>query len=334
MKRLLLVLLAAAPLFGQTVTGRFAAGETYLEPERNAPPATSRMFVRNSDGQGVDLPATGQGGMIIVVNDRNNAAPQLRTPGGDSSSSSVQRFSVDSAGHDVLHIERTIAGRYRMSGISKGTTVIASEPDSSVTMTTTVGPLSRSAGEAVTLEAQLRDGEQAIEGGNVIAHLIAPDGSEQESIVLKPAGNGSYAATVKDIDATPGFWSVRYDASGVSMSGAEFARTSSNQFMNERASARLGIVRMRRDGDTLRVTANANVLEAGNYRLDVIVASSRDEKGERAGIAWGESQQTLTPGLNRLSIELPGVTTDDVFVDVRLLALDSMGVAGRVTLGE
>src|SRR5436190_10304462 len=118
MKKLLCTLLFAAPLFGQTVTGRFAPGEQYVEPERNAPPATSRMFVRAADGQGVDLPATGQGGMIVVVNDRQQTSgAKLRTPAGDSTSPSIQRFAVDADGHEVLHIDKPVAGRYHVNGV-------------------------------------------------------------------------------------------------------------------------------------------------------------------------------------------------------------------------
>jgi len=337
MKRMaiLLTLLFVAPLFGQTATGRFTPGERYVEPERNAPAATSRMFVRVSDGQGVDLPATGDGGgMIVVVNDpRGAAAAMLRTPSGNTSSQSVQRFSVDSKGQDVLHVDRTMAGRYRVTGIGSGVTVIASEPDSRLTMTTTVGPLSRTAGQPVTFSATLRDGETPVSGARVVARLTAPGGVAGDAIVLADRGNGEYSATVNDLpSATSGFWTARYDADGVTSQGVEFARTGSNDFMNERASARLGTVRAKVTGDTLHVTASADVLTPGRYRFDVIVATTRDAAGERHGIAWGEAERTLDAGNAQLTIDIPGVSNDDVFLDVRLLSLDAMGVAGRVVV--
>jgi len=334
MKRILCTLLFAAPLFGQTATGRFAPGETYAAPERNAPPATSRMFVRAADGQGVDLPASGQGGMIVVVNDREQKSAKLRTPAGDSASRNVSRFAVDAEGHEVLHIDNPIAGRYHVSGISAGALVIAAEPDSRLTMTTTVGPLSRNAGDPVTLHAELRDGDDAVAGAQVVAHLTTPDGKDGDSIALADKGNGVYEALVAELPSRAnGFWSVRYDADGVTNHGVEFARTGSNQFMNERAGARLGNVHARVDGNTLHVTASADVLEAGHYRFDVIVASRGEQRGERLGVAWGESAQTLDARTNQLSIDIPlsGERASDLFLDVRLLNLDSMGVAGRVT---
>jgi hypothetical protein len=337
MKRILCTLLFAAPIFGQTATGRFAPGESYVAPERNAPPATSRMFVRTSDGQGVDLPATGQGGMIVVIGDRGQSSPRLRTPAGDSSSRSIRRFAVDADGHNALHIDQTIAGRYHVSDVGAGATVIAAEPDSRLTMMTTVGPLSRMPGDRITLQATLRDGDDAMTGAQVFAHLTAPDGTEGKSIALADKGNGVYEAIVDELPSrTSGFWSVRYDADGVNAHGVEFARSGSNQFMNERASAHLGGIQSRIVGDHLHVTASADVVESGRYRFDVIVASSRDANGERRGLAWGEAEQTLGTGASELSIDIPlsGVRAEELFLDVRLLNLDSMGMAGRQTLGD
>jgi len=333
MKRILFTLLFAAPMLAQTVTGKFAQGESYVEPQRNAPPATSRMFVRGADGQGVDLPATGQGGMLIVVGDGHASSAKLRTPAGDSTSRSVQHVAVDADGHEVVHIDRTIAGRYHVTSIGSGTTVVAAEPDSTLTLTTTVGPLSRMPGDPLTLHATLRDGDDAIDGARVVAHLVAPDGKVGDELALASKGNGEYEATVSDLPSSAnGFWSVRYDAGGFTAHGVEFARSGSNEFMNERGSARLGNVRMTVDGDTLHVTADADVLQPGRYRFDVIVASRKDASGERRGIAWGESEQTLDHGAKQLAIDIPGVRASDVFVDVRLLNLDAMGLAGRVTL--
>jgi len=334
MKRILCTLLFAAPLFGQVATGRFAQGETYVEPERNAPAATSRMFVRNANGQGIDLPATGQGGMIIVVNDRQPKSAKLRTPIGDSSSKSVQRFAIDAEGHEVLHIDQTIAGRYHVSDVAPGATVIAAEPDSALAMITTVGPLSRMPGDSITLHATLRDGDDSVSGAQVVAHLTAPDGTAGDSIALADKGHGEYEAVIAELPSRAnGFWSVRYDADGVTAHGVEFARTGSNQFMNERNSAHLGGIRSRVENGMLHVTANAEIAEAGRYRFDVIVASGRDKSGERRGLAWGEAAQTLERGATQLSLDIPldGVAASDLFLDVRLLNLDSMGMAGRET---
>jgi len=335
MKPILVTLLFAAPLFGQTVTGKFAAGETYVEPERNAPAATSRMFVRANDGQGVDLPATGQGGMIIVINDRMPKSARLRTPAGDTSSESIQHFAVDAQGNEVLHITNTIAGRYHVSDVGAGASVVAAEPESRLTMTTTVGPLSRMPGDAITLHATLRDGDDAVSGAQVIARLATPDGKEGDAIALIDKGNGEYEAVIAELPSRAnGFWNVRYDAGGVTAHGVEFARTGSNQFMNERLSARLGRINSRVEGDVLHVTADASVMEAGRYRFDVIVASTPDANGARQGVAWGEAAQTLERGRNELTIDIPlaGHSAGEMFLDVRLLNLDSMGLAGRKTI--
>jgi hypothetical protein len=337
MKRILCTLLFAAPLLGQTVTGKFAAGEQYVEPERNAPAATSRMFVRANNGQGVDLPATGQGGMIIVINGRAAKSARLRTPAGDSSSDTIQHFAVDSEGNEVLHIANTIAGRYHVSDPGAGTSVVAAEPDSRLTMTTTVGPLSRMPGDPLTLHATLRDGDAAVTGAQVLAHLTTPDGKEGDAIALADKGNGEYEAVVAELPSrTNGFWNVRYDADGVTAHGVEFARTDANQFMNERASARLGRINSRVENGVLHVTASANVIEAGHYRFDVIAASTPDANGARQGIAWGESAQLLERGATELAIDIPldGAHAGELFLDVRLLNLDSMGLAARQTVGE
>src|SRR5213075_3036140 len=106
---------------------------------------------------------------------------KLRTPAGDSMSPGIQRVTVDADGHEVLHIDKPVAGRYHVTGVHSGAIVIAAEPDSNLTMTTTVGPLSRTPGDALTLHATLRDGVDAVSGAQVVAHLTSPDGKESDS---------------------------------------------------------------------------------------------------------------------------------------------------------
>ena len=369
MKRIALglSLVLAAPLLAQPFV--------YREPELNAPPAVSRMFVRSIDAksvsQGVDLPATGGGGMIIlllpVTNGGGRTTATLRTPTGDAlattdrapASGNLRRFTADAAetlgiragsDQDVLHIDRTEAARYHLTDIalpeaSAGLLVVAGEPDSRLTLTTTVGPLSRRQEDPVTLHATLRDDAAPITGAYVIARLAAPGAAAGEAIALfddgrhndGAANDGDYAAVVTELPSrAAGFWTVRYDAEGTSAQGVAFARSSSNEFMNERLSARLHARSIRAtvvDG-MLRVTANADVLVAGRYRFDVIVASPLNAGGERQGLATGDAEQTLAAGPAQFRVELPfaGASADDVFLDVRLLSLDTLGVAGRATV--
>jgi hypothetical protein len=355
MKRvgLLLSLFSATSLLAADVTGVFEPGQAYRQPERNAPASVSRMFVRNLDAaairQGVDLPATGGGGMIIVVSADGVRVPAtLRTPTGDalvpsdrgSKQRGMQRVVVDDvASREVIHVDRTEAGAYRLTDIelpagSRGAVVIAAEPDSRLTLTTTAGPLSRNAGDAVTLRAELRDDAAAIAGARVLARLVPPGGEPGEAIVLADRGDGVYTAVVSDLPShVSGFWTIRYDAEGTTPRGVAFARSGSAQIMNERPSARLGNIRATVDGDTLRVTAAADVTQRGRYRFDVIAASPADGSGERRGVAWGEAERALELGASELTIAIPlhGASADGLFLDVRLLTLDTMGVADRQT---
>ena len=366
MKRLAILLLIAMPMFAADPApqfGVFEPGSVYREPERNAPPAVSRMFVRAVDAKmaadGVDLPATG-GGMIILTMPLSKrggrVSATLRTPTGDTLRSSergsaargLRRFaSVDAAeglginipadAQEVIHVERTEAARYHLSDLSGAMLVVAGEPDSALTMTTTAGPLSRAAGQPVTLHATLRDGDAPVTGARVVARLAAPNGVAGDSIALADLGNGEYETVVNDLpSAEAGFCTARYDAEGTTARGVEFARSGSNEIMNERGAARLRArsVHAAIDGDVLHVTAAADVAEAGRYRFDVIVASSRDARGERLGIAWGEAERTLDRGAAQLALDVPlhGAGAKGVFVDVRLLSLDAVGVAGRATV--
>src|SRR6266542_105317 len=382
MKRLafLLSLLCATTLGAadpQPLVGTFQPGQQYREPDRDAPPTVSRMFVRAVDAKsakdGVDLPATGGGGLIILTlplaKGAGRVSATLRTPTGDvmrssergSESRGLRRYSsVDAAEglgmsiaaevQEVISGDRTEAARYRLTDIAlpesnAGLLVVAGEPDSRLTMTTTAGPLSRMPGEPVTLRATLRDGDAPIPAAHVVARLAAPGGMAGGTIELFDDGahgdgakdDGEYAAVVKVLPSTtPGFWSVRYDAEGTTPQGVEFERSGSSDFMNERSAARLRARSLRAtiDGDVLRVTAAADVAEGGRYRFDVIVASARGANGERQGVAWGEAERTLDRGTSQLTLDIPlnGAKSDGLFVDVRLLGLDTMGVAGRATV--
>lgn len=382
---ILLPLLSAATLLAadpRPVVEAFPAGATYREPERDAPPATSRMFVKHlaaaAAANGLSLPATGDGGMIILLlpvtknGATERATATLRTPTGDalrsgdagSDSRGIRRFAVDAAeglgiaasrDQEVIHVARTAAAPYALSDVrlpagATGMLVVVGEPESALTMTTTAGPLSRMPGQPVTLRATLRDGSDAVTGAHVVAHLAPSGASEFKNAAVElfddglhgdgAKDDGLYAATLDELPSNEaGFWRASYDASGISARGVEFARTGSSELMNERASASLEprSVRATIDGDVLRISATANVAIAGNYRYDVIVASRRDATGERRGIASGEAMRTLDRGAAQLALDVPlsmlgGASANDLFLDVRLLNLDVLGVAGRVTV--
>src|SRR3954469_19423824 len=88
--------LLATPLLAidpPATVGKFAAGETYAEPLRDAPASVSRMYVRAVKGgdaiDSVELPAHGGSGMIIMLlpvgkTRMRHAAAMLKTPSGDS----------------------------------------------------------------------------------------------------------------------------------------------------------------------------------------------------------------------------------------------------------
>jgi len=75
------------------------------------------------------------------------------------------------------------------------------------------------------------------------------------------------------------------------------------------------------------VTANAEVAIPGAYRFDVIVASNG------TALAWGEGTRRLARGANEITLDIPlDSTAADLHLDIRLLGLDTIGVAGRATI--
>jgi hypothetical protein len=329
-----LLLLAAQTAAAQDVTGMFAPGERYEAPADHAPANVSRMFVRAVTASSVDLPATGGGGMIIwaIPAGKARVSARLTTPGGDvlrprengSIDRGLRRFHFDAAEvgidlpageHEVLHVMKTEAASYRID-VDVPALVVAAEPDSPIALETWVTPLSRQPGEPVTLFARLT-GE--IGSARVTARL----GGDTIELTEK---DGIYSATLSP--DVIGLQQVRFDADGETSQGARFARSGSSEFVAERGAARLvrDSIRASRIGDVLRVTAAADVAIAGSYRLDVIVASNG------TALARGEGLRRLDRGANALTIDIPlDASARNVHLDVRLLDLETMGVAGRAT---
>jgi hypothetical protein len=339
MKKSLLLLLTLTPAaFGADVVGRFEPGTRYAAPDAHAPAQVSRMFMRNvSKSASVELPATGNGGMIIWTLGAESIKTRLRTPTGatlaPNDKGSIERGirRIREGSDQVLHVMQTTPDTYSVD-VDGAATIVAAEPDSPLTLSTWAAPLSRQPGEAVTLHAELRDGETTVEGARVTARLASPDGRNFDLVVLEDRGDGVYETTLTDLPAElAGAWRVRFDANGANRRGVRFARTGAGELVAERGAARLGSIRTEVIGDALRVSLPADVALAGAYRFDVIVA-------DRAGnsLAWAEGPRALTTGATSLEIDIPlanlnGVAVEDLFLDARLLGLDEVGVAGRVT---
>lgn len=249
---------------------------------------------------------------------------------------------------DVIHVDGAEPGLYTLeiaAPADTAITVAVAEPDSAFTLESWAGPLSRKSGEPVQLFAQLADGGSKIAGARVSARLASPAGNATDSIDLfddgrhgdGAAGDGLYAASLADLpSAAAGFWTVKYEAEGKDGEGLAFLRSGSSSFMNERPLADLpkGSIRARIVNDSLRVEARANVLEAGDYRFDVIVAGGKSASGTRAALGYAESTLSLAKGAQKLSVDIPladlGLAKGDAaLVDVRLLGLTNIGVAGQ-----
>jgi hypothetical protein len=358
MKRILLATLLITPaVFAADQTGRFEPGTRYEAPAAHAPANVSRMFARTlpRDTASVEIPAAGDSGMIIwTIPIRSNAnGPAVRTrltsPTGARLQASergsvergLRRFAIAPAesaeldiprgAQDVLHVMRTEAASYRLDldlpADVAGVTVVAAEPESAITLSTWAAPLSRQPGQPVTLHAELRDGDAAIRGAYVTARLASPRGKAFDTVELTDTGNGIYTATITDLpDRIAGAWQVRFEAEGATANGVRFARTGSGELVSERGSARLGAVNAQVVGDSLRVTVPAEILNAGNYRFDVIAAA------DGVSLAWGQGMRNLSPGNTTLTLDLPLATARGLHLDVRLLGMDEIGVAGTATI--
>ncbi|HEV7920004.1 MAG TPA: choice-of-anchor X domain-containing protein [Thermoanaerobaculia bacterium] len=357
MKILFALALFPASLFAADSVGTFAPGEVYQPPAAHAPANVSRMYARTltPDARALELPAAGDSSMIVWT--LRNVSARLVTPTGrtlepdsvQSPDRSLQRFRFDgtelglgNGSQQVLHVARAEAATYRLeAAVQEAVTVVAAEPESRITLSTWAAPLSRQPGEPVTLHAELREGTDAVTEGRVTARLAPANGKAGESVELfddgghddGAANDGIYAVTLNELpqDAA-GLWQVRFEADGRTSSGARFARTGSGELMAERDAAHLDAASIHAtvSGEALRITAAVDVRIAGNYRFDVIAADTTT----RAALAWAEAPRALVTGPSELSVEIPlallGTNARSLHLDVRLLGLDTPGVAGRV----
>lgn len=349
MKKLLALALLLTPAAFADQTGRFDKGTRYEAPASHAPANVSRMFAKHvtPGAKVVDLPAVGNSGMIVwTIADGATVASRLITPTGDALDKSdrgsvergLRRFAIDAAEsseldlprgrHEVLHVMRTTAANYRLElDTPREAMVVAAEPDSALTMSTWAAPLSRQPGQPVTLHAELRNGDTPIRGARVTARLASPRGRAHESIELTEVANGIYTATISDLpERVPGAWQVRFEAEGVTAEGVRFARTGAGELVSERGLAHLGDVSASVVDGVLRVTANADVTVPGRYRFDVIVAHAGESH------AWGEGVRMLSKGAQTITLDVPVDAAQNLLVDVRLLGLDELGVAGQKTI--
>lgn len=363
MKKTVLLLLVLTPAaLAADLSGTFDPGTKYEAPAAHAPVNVSRMYVRtlerSANANSIELPAAGGSGLIIwtIPAQKTNAAvkTRLRTPNGSvlqpadrgSLERGLRRFPIESAeaaeigitgggAQEVVHVMSTAAASYHLDvdlpRDVAGVTVIAAEPDSAITLSTWAAPLSRQPADPITLHAELRDGATAIRGARVFARLASPNGKAFGKIELSEQADGTYAATLRDLpENLPGAWQVRFEADGTSATGARFSRTGSGELVAERGAARLGEIRTEVVGDALRVRAAVDVFVPGTYRFDVLAAD-----GSRNAVAWAEGVRKLVLGATELELDIPlanlGTTrVEDLFLDVRLLGLDVIGVAGRM----
>lgn len=342
--------------------GTFKAGEAYAPPADRAPARVSRAYVRTvgvTDGlASVELPVVGSKRVLVwTIANGTDAAASLRTPDGrglvpgeaKSADGAVRRVSIDASemgldlrgAQEALEVKDAQAGRYLLDVSSPGAgalTVVVAEPESPLALTTWAGPLSLRPGEPLVLGATLRDGRETV-SARVTARLASPDGKAGAPVELfddgrhqdGAAGDGAYGARLEGTSFAPGFWSVRFDASGDDAKGSAFERTSSSGFMSESGAAALGAVSAV-SGRGLRVSTDANVRVAGRYRLDVIVATRPDADGRQEGVAWAESTLELAAGRAPLAVTIPAASLgtwagQPLFVDVRLVGLDAPGVS-------
>jgi hypothetical protein len=239
------------------------------------------------------------------------------------------------------------AGRHRVE-VEAGdgaVTVVAAEPDSPLALSTWASPLSLLPGQVLTLHAELRDGDAPVRGAHVSVRLAAPGGLGGRSRRLRDdgrqgdtrAGDGVYTLRLAALPSPKaGFWTARFEAAGRDARGAEFARSGSSGFVAERRVARLlgSGLRAGRGGDGVAVEAAVAVEAPGLYRLDAILAGPRQADGSRPALAWGELHQRLAPGKARLRLTVPMGAQDGEpeLVELRLLAVDAMSVAGRTVV--
>ncbi|MEW6364201.1 MAG: choice-of-anchor X domain-containing protein [Acidobacteriota bacterium] len=268
----------------------------------------------------------------------------------------VEEFGIDaSMAQKAFELREPEAGVYRVEIRSDvpAVTVVTAEPSSELTLKTWAGPLSRLPGEPVVLHAELQDGSAPLAGGHVTARLAAPNkkaGGEPVDLFDDgqhadgAAGDGVYAVGMSELeDGGAGFWTVRFEAQGTDARGLPFARTGSAGFVNEPGAARLtrdsvtAKLVSSRGGRYLRVEATTNVSAPGLYRLQITVAGAPAADGTRRALAWGELTRQLPVGRSKLALEIPveqirAAAAEPLFVDIQLVGLEPMGVAGRTVL--
>lgn len=383
----LIVATSAASGPADVATGSFPEGELYVPPAEHAPAHLSRTQVQTIDLTGgravVGVHARGEGRLLIWilplsaqqgVMSKGQAGPavscSVSSPAGrtsldeDGKGDELIReltMSIDELGlglpeaQKAYEVTKAEAGVYRLEirGDLAAVMVVSAEPQSTLTLETWAGPLSRRPGEPVVLHGELHDGPAALSDARVSARLAAPGKTGGDAIDLfddgahgdgRP-GDGIYATTIETLpDGPSGFWTVRFEAEGSDIQGIPYARTGGGGFVNEPDAARLIksaiSTRFVEDGGEtlLRVEAGVLVKQAGLYRLDTIVVGAPESNGSRRALAWGEGTRRLVPGHARFVIEIPAdqinaAAGDALSLDIRLVGLDPLCVAGRWEMG-
>jgi hypothetical protein len=308
--------------------------------------------VSQTKADGVAVSLTMPSGRTLTAGESASADRTLRRFALESAEPGEMGLDLPGA-KEAFEVKAAEAGVYTVEVKTEGqaaVTVVAAEPESALTLEAWAGPLSRRPGEPVQFHAELRDGKAGLAGARVIAQLVAPGDKTGRALRLFDDGqhddgapnDGVYAGALADLDGPSGPWSVRFDASGRDARGQAFARTNSSGFMSEspatRLLARFTQARLVGEGAErhLQVTTAARSQSGGLFRLEVIVAGAAAEDGSRPGIAWAESTTRLAAGRTPLSVEMPASllagADGALYLDIRLLGLDSIGLAGRTTL--
>jgi hypothetical protein len=342
---LVLALSAATAFAGDGIErGAFPPGTAYEPPALHAPEVQSKMFLytetmENAKNE-LSLPISATGvvmvWMIPLAKERvgelnltiDGASPRGTTEpfqlpdlgvSGLAAAETQKFFKLAKPGTYTAHVSVT-------GPEPAGVILVVDEPDSPITLTTWVEPLSHRRGEPISLHAELRNEDDPINDATVDVRL-AGRGEEHASDVLRLEhdGDGRYSRTLSH-NGKPGQWMVRFEARG---KNGSFQRHALSEFITENTTARLTAIDPVVSGGTLNVTANLTNVSAGTYRMQLIVAN----RTQRTALAWAERTMKLKANDDRATIDIPisliGSTTD-IYLDVQLVSLEPPAVVGQI----
>jgi hypothetical protein len=354
MKTVLVLLLLRLPtsLAAEDVARKFEPFTPYEALPVQGHGNVTHMYVRQvprgtGNTTSVELPVVGGTDLVIWSATKiqlyapTSSDPSKWIPAGEVEDFAIAEPNASELGlaagqHYVRRVVAANPGSYRLEvempdGTAPGVVVAVAEPGSSVTLFTTVFPLSQQPHEPITVQARLWEDRSPIRGAKVIARLASPEGETpdtKEILEESKTQPGLYEKRLSSVQQPPGIWEVFFDAEGTTRSGHPFARSGSNAFVVEPGIAHLRNASVKVVNDNFVVVAQTDVMTKGTYSLDVVVV----QKG--LAIAWAQGERKLVPGSVSLPINIPVAFIDernDLRFDVRLVGLDPIGVAGQFT---